>query len=279
MLDPVLPASVDPSWWLRLYEAEVLDRGKQPLLLLLLGVLGGFLAIRVSTRLIRARVRWWPGNVSVGGVHLHHVVVGVGVMTAAGVVGFAAPATVGWRSALALIFGVGTGLVLDEFALLLHLRDVYWSREGRSSVDAVVLVAALTAMVLLGALPFDLGEAGDAQTGGEGGARWAASALIALNAALSVVTAVKGKLYTALLSVPLWPVGMVGAVRLARPDSPWARRRYPAGSARDARARRRARRWERAREVLVTAVAGRMDDADRPAADARDVEPEPRGAR
>ncbi|MFQ1002338.1 hypothetical protein [Modestobacter sp. SSW1-42] len=277
MLNPVLSGWADPSWWLRLYEVEVVERGKQPLLLLLLGVVGGFLAIRVSTRLIRARVRWWPGNISVSGVHLHHVVVGVAVMTAAGVASFALPTTGGWRSGLALGFGLGTGLVLDEFALLLHLRDVYWSRQGRSSVDAVVVVATLTAMVLLGVLPFDLGEAGDAQTGGGSGGRWAASALIAVNAALSVVTAVKGKLWTALLSVPLWPVGMVGAVRLARPDSPWARRRYPAGSARDVRARRRARRWEQTRDLLLTTVAGRMDDDDRPA-ETRD-EPEPHGVR
>ena len=116
------------------------------------------------------------------------------------------------------------------------------------------------------------------ETGGEAGARWAASAPVVLNAALSVVTAVKGKSWTALLSVPLWAVGVVGAVRSTRPDSPWARWRYPEGSARDRRARRRARRWERAREVLLAAVAGCMDD-DRPAGGAREDEPARHDAR
>lgn len=53
-----------------------------------------------------------------------------------------------------MVFGIGAGLVLDEFALILHLDDVYWSEAGRKSVEAVVLTAALVGLVLAGFTPF-----------------------------------------------------------------------------------------------------------------------------
>ena len=56
---------------------------------------------------------------------------------------------------LAVLFGAGAALTLDEFALWLHLEDVYWSREGRSSVDAVLIALVVGALLLLGANPFD----------------------------------------------------------------------------------------------------------------------------
>ena len=49
-----------------------------------------------------------------------------------------------------MLFGIGAALTLDEFALWLQLKDVYWSRDGRWSVDAVIVVAALVALNLLG---------------------------------------------------------------------------------------------------------------------------------
>jgi len=64
------------------------------------------------------------------------------------------------RHVLAVIFGIGCGLVLDEFALVLHLEDVYWSDEGRQSVDAVVIAMTLGAMVVLGLAPLDVGDTG-----------------------------------------------------------------------------------------------------------------------
>jgi hypothetical protein len=81
---------------------------------------------------------------------------------------------------------------------------------------------------------------------------------VVVNVGLTVITALKGKLWTALLSVPLWGVGLVGAVRLARPGSPWARRYYSAGSRKDVRAYRRAGRWDRAAELLIGTVGGRF---------------------
>src|SRR5215207_6206858 len=54
-----------------------------------------------------------------------------------------------WRELVAVLFGVGTGLTLDEFALWLNLKDVYWSKQGRASIDAVVIAAAISGLLLV----------------------------------------------------------------------------------------------------------------------------------
>ena len=153
-----------------LYRTQIIDTGKQALFLLLVAFIVTFLFIRFSVRMIRAGVSWWPGNISSGDVHVHHVVFGMVCMLVAGLLAFA-PA--GWESPwweiLGALFGIGAALVLDEFALILHLEDVYWSERGRKSVDAVVLGAAVTALLVLGVLPFGIdGIGGDTALG-----RWA----------------------------------------------------------------------------------------------------------
>ncbi len=112
---------VDWSWLVGNNHDEVISPGKQPVLLLLIGLVGGFGFIRTSTRMIRARVRWWPGNVSAGGIHLHHEFVGMLIMLSTGTIAFGVGTDHPWRDILAFLFGVGAGLVLDEFALLLRL--------------------------------------------------------------------------------------------------------------------------------------------------------------
>src|SRR5262249_27786591 len=74
------------SW----FENEIIQPGKLPLAVLFLAFVVTFLFIRFSTRMIRAQVKWWPGNVSGGGLHLHHVVFGIVFMVLAGVGGFSA---------------------------------------------------------------------------------------------------------------------------------------------------------------------------------------------
>jgi hypothetical protein len=106
----------------------------------------------------------------------------IGAFTAVG-----GPATMGWLSFSAVAVGIGTSLVLDEFALILHLQDVYWSGEGQLSVEAVSLVAACLGLAL--------------------------------------VCILKGKYRSGLFGLFLPPAGLIGAVRLARPNSIWARRR------------------------------------------------------
>jgi hypothetical protein len=237
------------SWVVGSYQDQVVRTGRQPLLILLLGLIGGFLFIRTSARLIRAKVRWWPGNVSAGGVHVHHEFFGVLMMLAAGTISFAttdAP----WRNVLALIFGIGAGLVLDEFALLLHLKDVYWTREGRSSIDAVIVASALTGLLLIRAAPFGLSNI----SADERSTRWALVVLVLVNLTLTVLTALKGKPWMTMFSVFVTLLGIWGVLRLAAPRSPWARRRYD--ERKMARAEERAARWNRRRERVFSLIAG-----------------------
>ncbi|MFF7636578.1 phosphatidylglycerol lysyltransferase domain-containing protein [Kitasatospora sp. NPDC008050] len=219
------------------YHSRIVEPGREPLFLLLIGLIAAFLLIRLSTRMIRRGTSWWPGNVTPGGLHIHHVVFGQALMVVAGVASFAYHGTHGLaRNGLAIAFGAGCGLVLDEFALVLHLEDVYWSEQGRKSVDAVILAIALIALLLVGELPLG-GISGRPSIG----QLIAAAALLLL----VVVSLLKGKLWTGLIGVMLPVLAVVGAIRLARPGSPWARWRYRSRPKRMARAERRDARVHR----------------------------------
>ena len=101
------------------------------------------------------KVPWWPGSVvSESGVHLHHLVFGIVTMMISGAVGFTVLGDSPWAEICAFAFGVGAGLTIDEFALWVYLEDVYWSEEGRVSIDATVIAAAVMGLILLGFTPF-----------------------------------------------------------------------------------------------------------------------------
>ena len=121
------------------YDQEI-DRTRQSLLVAWLAFAVTFGAIRALTYAIHHGVGPF-GDVSVGGAHLHHYVWGIGLLMAVGLVSLIvdSPRFNPW---LGLAYGIGCALVIDEFALLIDLRDVYWSTEGRSSVDAALLVIA-----------------------------------------------------------------------------------------------------------------------------------------
>ncbi|WP_433547995.1 hypothetical protein ACQPZG_25195 [Streptomyces sp. CA-294286] len=234
---------------------NIVEPGKLPLFLALLSFVLSFLVTRTITRLIRAGKGPFR-NVTPGGMHIHHVVPGV-VLTTVGGFGAVSSGRHGAGAAVcAVIFGLGAGLVLDEFALLLHLDDVYWSEQGRTSVEIVVLTAALVVLVLTGFLPFGVNDL----TQEEAQNRGLFVANIVLNGAWSVVALFKGKVRTALFGVVVPFVGLVGAVRLARPHSPWARRFYARRPRARARATRRAyrhdRRWARPRRALHDWIGG-----------------------
>jgi hypothetical protein len=218
-------------------------------LILLAAMLLSFLFIRTSARLMRSpKVPWWPGSVTTeGGLHVHHLVFGIALMLLSGFVLALGPETP-WHEIAAAGFGVGAGLTLDEYALWLHLEDVYWAEEGRRSVDAVVIAALVGGLVLMGFLPF----ATDA-----GVATIVASVLGAL--ALATVAVAKGKLFMGVATMLVPPVGLVAAVRLAKPDSPWARRRYPEGSRKLERARARLARHRRRYRAFQDRIAGAPD--------------------
>jgi hypothetical protein len=138
------------SW----FSTNIVQTGRLPLFCFFCAFVAGFGFIRLSVRLIRAQVRWWPGNVTPGDFHVHHMVFGVVFMLVGGVTGIVAPGgSLNWRSGAAALFGLGAALVLDEFALILHLRDVYWTSDGRLSVVAVFLAVGVTVLLLLGDVP------------------------------------------------------------------------------------------------------------------------------
>ena len=182
-------------------------------------VLLSFLFIRTSARMIRAEVSWWPGNVETeSGLHLHHLVWGISLMALSGFLAFAlAGPTSPWYQIAALMFGFGAGLTFDEFALWVHLRDVYWSDQGRVALDAVVLACVFMVLVVIGTKPFGI-------EGGE--SPGAVVAVVAVDLMLAVITFLKGRigLGTVSLFIPIF--GLWGACRLGRPTSPWGRRRY-----------------------------------------------------
>jgi hypothetical protein len=216
---------------LQLNTSAALDTADQRAGLLLLGgMLLSFGFIRFSTRMIRAEVSWWPGNVTPGGLHIHHLVFGIVFMMGAGFLGFALQPSSPGLEILAALFGIGMGLTLDEFALWLHLEDVYWSEEGRSSVDAVIFAAIIGGGIIVGFVPLDA-SGGDSTV--------AILATVTINLAICAIVALKGKISTAVIGMFIPPVAWVAAIRLGRPGSFWSRRRYPEGSKKLAKSERR----------------------------------------
>ena len=201
-----------------LYDRAIVDTGRQPEFLFFVAFLGTFGFIRTSAHLIRAQVRWWPGNVEVGGTHVHHLVWGILLLLVTGYVGVAIAPASPWKEIVAVLFGVGTGLTLDEFALWLDLEDVYWTEHGRRSVDAVIVAAALSGIVLVGfnAWADVATELADAVVALIGAAAGAILLLVVVNLA-------KEKFGMALVGLLIPPVAAIGAVRLAKPHSLWAR--------------------------------------------------------
>jgi hypothetical protein len=175
---------------------------------------------------------------------VHHLVFGIVLLLVCGFVLALQPGSP-WLEIVAGGFGIGAGLTLDEFALWLHLEDVYWAEEGRRSVDAVVVAALIGGLLLMGFIPFSTDD---------GAFTIVATTAVVLG--IAVVAVLKGKylLGVAGMLVPL--VGLVAAIRLAKPGSPWARRRYAPGSTKLARATRRHERHERRYQRFQDRVAG-----------------------
>jgi hypothetical protein len=213
-----------------IYDLVVADDGRQRAFVCLAALLISFLLIRTSARMTRA-FTWWPGGVETeSGVHLHHFVWGIFLMMGAGFLGVGLRLDEPWSGIIAAIFGVGAGLTLDEFALWTRLEDVYWSTEGRSSLEAVAVVGSVGALVVVGVQPFELETTASAVF---------VSAAIGLSLLVTVVAFLKGRVWPGAVGLFVLPVGVIAASRLAHPRSPWARRFYPAGSRRLARAERR----------------------------------------
>ncbi len=244
------------SW----FQQAVVDAGRLRLFCFFVAFIAAFVFIRFSVRMIRAQVRWWPGNITPGGVHVHHAVFGLVFMCVGGIGGLAVQDNrSAWAAAAAALLGIGMALLLDEFALILHLEDVYWSEKGRLSVEVVFITVALCGLALLGWVPLSFAPG----YGGRIAAYLSIALVLAVNLAFTVICFLKGKTWCGVIGVYIGLIALVGAIRLARPGSPWARRRYPPGSRKLARADARERRyWQHVTRVRIwfqDLIAGRPD--------------------
>jgi hypothetical protein len=215
------------------FEDHIVDAGRLPAFIYLIFFLGTFAFIRTSAHMIRAQVSWWPGNVEVGGTHIHHLVWGIILLLLAGWAGLVVVDGPPGREIAAAAFGIGTGLTLDEFALWLELKDVYWSADGRKSIDAVVVAAIIAGFGVLGFTVW-----ADAAKGVADAVNAVVGVIGIGGLVLAVVNCAKEKFGIALIGLVVPFVSLIGAVRLGRPTSPWARLFYRSDRKRD-RARER----------------------------------------
>jgi hypothetical protein len=214
------------------YQTHIEAAGKEYHFLILIAFLVSWGFIRTSAHMIRAQVSWWPGNVqTTGGTHIHHLVWGILLVLATGYVGLSFDLGTPWIELVAVGFGIGMGLTLDEFALWLNLQDVYWSKKGRQSIDAVVVTTCLLLIALIGlqfwidvheAVLVLLGIGGERLEGYETTLFLIPWQLFGV--AFGIVCLLKGKILMAIAGVFLPLVGLIGAVRPALPGSRWERR-------------------------------------------------------
>jgi lysyl-tRNA synthetase class 2 len=248
---------VEASIFSEFWRDQIESNGQEAIFLVLVGFLLSFGFIRMSTRLMRSpKVPWWPGSiVSEGGLHVHHHVFGIVLMMAAGAVGFAVNGDGTVFNLCGLAFGVGIGLTIDEFALWLHLEDVYWSEEGRRSIDATVLTAIVLALLMFGVRPFEIGS--------EDLATLIASLLIAFTILLTVgICFLKERVLHGFIGFFFWPLAIYGACRLGKPTSAWAKRRYgtknPSKQRRAEKRFRPDRRTQRFKERVRDLIGGEI---------------------
>jgi hypothetical protein len=250
------------------FSHDIVDGGRLPLLCCLVAFILTFFVTRTFVRFIRHRVaaggpvRWWqPRNVHIGEVHIHHVTFGVVLVMISGLtlVTLSVNGQEPEFTLSAIFFGIGAALVLDEYALILHLSDVYWEEDGRSSVDAVFAAVAVAGLLIMGLHPlmffFPFAHGTDSLA-------WHTAVLgaMVMTLPLAVVVVLKGKVWTGLLGMFIVVLLVIGAVRLSRPHAPWARWRYTTQPDKMRRALERERKWRRpvvqAKLWLQCAIAG-----------------------
>lgn len=132
-----------------LYRRHIVDAGKEAEFFVLLAFLVTFIVVRFITHSIRAG-RHLPGvhNISHGDTHIHHLVPGIILLLLTGFLALSLDPD--FRPFIAIFFGIGAALTLDEFALWLNLKDVYWAKQGRDSIDAVVVFSTIVGISVVG---------------------------------------------------------------------------------------------------------------------------------
>jgi hypothetical protein len=144
---PVGPSVPTPSRFERIgtaWRTDIHDVGNEPRVLSAVAFLTTFVLARLVTHFLFATSG--GGGIVVGSLHIHHMVFGLVLILASGALDTSGIL----RRTRAVLFGVGAALVLDEFALILNLADVYWAPQGRESIDAVVIFATVLWILVLG---------------------------------------------------------------------------------------------------------------------------------
>ena len=255
----------DLFWFIPGYETHIYNDNKEPLLIVFLAFLITFALTRLYTRL--ARKHGW-GSASSGGVHVHHMVIGVILMAIGGLLSFT---QFNYEESVynvsAILFGTGLALTLDEFAMIFHLKDVYWSEEGRTSIDAILLGAAGAGAVLVMASPFT--NAGQAKPKNSNASDWVVEnsqyrvnlwLILMISLVVAIIVLLKKKPFLAVMGFVFLPVGIISACRLAKPGSPWARWFYSPRKGSGA-VERRARKLERSTYRFTEGRWGRFERA------------------
>jgi hypothetical protein len=231
------------------YTHYIYVSGREPIFFLLLAFMVAFAAVRTYTRLGRTR-GWASGSLS--GVHLHHLVPGIvaTLLSATAIIAFRP----GDNSMLLLsaCFGAGAALILDEFALVLHLEDVYWTEQGRSSIEATLMGFAFGVLCLLATAPIHGDPSKDVP-------HWVLGGVIAVNTSFALAAFLKGKTRLGAFGIFIPGIAVIAALRLAKPSSLWAHRWYSATkvNASEGRATLHHRRYAGARRRLYDAIGGK----------------------
>lgn len=246
------------------YQRVFVDTGRAPAVWMLIGFLVTFAVTRGITRRIHAKAaedsprpgsqRGGLSDIYIGGVHVHHQVWGIILVLVTGLLQFRYSPGAPWAEVLAALFGIGAALTLDEFALWFNLDDVYWTKSGRKSIDAILVGGALGAVLLMQAAP--LGTAG----GRDPLAIWLYLVTLAFNLAVAGICIMKGKLTSGLIGIVIPLLATIGAIRLAKPSSVWARRRY-SGTKLSRAQQRFGPAYQLRRDRLRDLLGGRPDPA------------------
>lgn len=139
-----------------LIHQRIPDKPRRRLFLASVSFFVTFVGVRLLVRSITHHVGPF-GWVMVDGRHIHHLVWGILLLLLVGYCTLAevgigdTPTAIFLSRLLSILYGAGAALTLDEFALWLNLQDVYWSRQGRESIDAVILFGAILAAGAWGA--------------------------------------------------------------------------------------------------------------------------------
>lgn len=124
---------------------RVTDSKRLAQILVLLSFLISFAFIRLITNLQRLEIL--PNQRGI--LHIHHLVPGIFLLIISGYIGISFWATDRIRHLMAVLFGIGAALTIDEFALWLYLKDVYWLKQGRDSIDAIIYAVIILSIIFV----------------------------------------------------------------------------------------------------------------------------------